>query len=366
MNDLARRTIIFAGGGTAGHIEPALAVARAWKKKYPQDREIFLGTTHGLETTLVPEAGFQLLTIPRVVMPRRISFSLLTLPWSFSKAIFSARKALGGVDLVIGFGGYVCAPAYVAARLERIPIVIHEANAKVGWANRLGSLFTHNLATARQIKRGSFASARTSGLPLRPNFLKSIEESGQDWNSARRSAKERLGWKSDHPTLLILGGSQGSTFINGEIARAIPSLTGQGIQVHHSVGSKNQLPPASSNYLPVLYIEDMATAYLAADVLVARSGAVTCAEFGALGRFALFIPLPNGNGEQARNADYLVEAGRAQLIPQKEFTATWLIENFEAIYSRSQATPIEGMVNDLHAVDEILSLIQESLKAKMK
>ncbi len=355
------RTIVFAGGGTAGHVEPALAVANGWKTLHPQDSEIFLGTTHGLENTLVPDAGFELQIIPKVVMPRKIGTRLLFLPRDFYRAISATRKIIAGANLVIGFGGYVSAPAYVAARLERIPIVIHEANVKVGWANRLGSLFSHNLASAHRIARGSFGSARIIGMPLRSSILNSVIAASGDWEAARRKAKEGLGWNCDRPTMLILGGSQGSSFINGEIAAALESLIEKGAQIHHSVGSKNRLPEKVQNYLPVAYMEDMATAYLAADIVLARSGAVTCAEFGALGRYGIFIPLPIGNGEQARNADFLVAANRAQVIFQKEFSADWLVANFDKIFSTSKATSMGALAHDLHAVDALISLMEDSL-----
>jgi UDP-N-acetylglucosamine--N-acetylmuramyl-(pentapeptide) pyrophosphoryl-undecaprenol N-acetylglucosamine transferase len=363
MSENQVRLIVFAGGGTAGHVEPALAVANKWKELFPLDEEIFVGTAHGLENVLVPAAGFALTTIPKVVLPRKPNLGLLALPWRFARAVWEARKVVSGVDLVIGFGGYVCAPTYIAARLEKVPIVIHEANAKVGWANRLGSFFSHNLATSHRIPFGSFASARVTGLPLRATILMAANDAAADWQMSRSAAKRELGWTIDQPTLLILGGSQGSAFINGEIAKSLFALTRRGVQILHSVGAKNQLPTNSQNYVAVPYIEEMATAYLAADIVIARSGAVTCAEFGALGRFAVFVPLAVGNGEQARNADYLVAAGKAVVISQKQFSATWLVDNFDDLQSRSHTTSAIGLVDDLHAVDEIVALMKDSLKS---
>ena len=356
------RTIVFAGGGTAGHIEPALAVAQGWKSLYPLDQEMFLGTIHGLENTLVPAAGFRLCHIPKVVMPRKLGLRLFISPWKFYRALRATRTAIAGTDLLIGFGGYVAAPAYVAARLEKIPIVIHEANAKVGWANKLGSLFTHNLATAHHISRGSFASARVTGLPLRMSILGAVGEASHNWEKSRRLAKISLGWSAERPTLLVLGGSQGSAFINGVIADALEWLVKEGVQIHHSVGVKNNLPEKRENYLPVAYIEDIATALLAADIVMARSGAVTCAEFGALGRYGVFIPLPIGNGEQAKNAEGLIAAQRARVIPQEYFSANWLVNNFQEILSASRATDIGALPNDLHAIEQLLALMQSSLK----
>lgn len=310
------RTLVFAGGGTAGHVEPALAVARAWKEKYPQDHCIFMGTPTGLENTLVPVAGFELRNINKVVMPRRLDLDLVKLPVRLLGAVKSAKRVITGADLLIGFGGYLSASAYLAAFITKVPIVVHEANVKVGWANQLGALLTKNLAIARPIASGRFSRASVTGMPLREGVKKAHFEASSDWHQARERAKEKLGWSLDHPTLLIIGGSLGSTYINSQIAMALPSLREKGIQILHSVGAKNELPPDCENYRAVPYINDMATAYLAADVVLARSGAVTCAEVGALGRMAVFVPLPIGNGEQARNADYLVALRRAVVVAQ--------------------------------------------------
>lgn len=355
------RTIVFAGGGTAGHVEPALAVARRWRFTHPEDRCIFIGTAEGLENSLVPAAGFELRNIPKVVLPRSLGPDLARLPWQLRRSVGSARAIISDSSLVVGFGGYVSASAYLAARIEKVPIVIHEANAKVGWANRLGAQFTNYLAIAHPVAKGKFAHAQTTGLPLRQDVQTAFENASRDWDGARSNAKRRLGWDLDHPTLLVLGGSQGSVSINTEIAAAIPALTSSGVQILHSVGAKNILPESFSNYTATAYIEDMATAYLAADLIIARSGAFTCAEVGALGRMAIFIPLPVGNGEQARNADHLVAVGRAIVLSQREFTANWLTGNLAALLLRAAKTSSPGLTDDLHATDKIVDLMQKAL-----
>lgn len=361
MSPEISRTIIFAGGGTAGHVEPALAVAREWKGRHPKDQCIFIGTTEGLENSLVPAAGFELRSIPKVVMPRSFNADFLRLPWQLGRAVQCARVIISQSTLVIGFGGYVSAPAYLAARIEKVPIVIHEANAKIGWANRLGARFTSYLAIAHPVRKGKFASAQRTGLPLRADVQAAARDAASNWNEARVQAKRRMGWNLDQPTLLILGGSQGSVSINAQIEAAIPALTSRGVQILHSVGAKNAVPPSTPNYRATGYISDMATAYLAADLIIARSGAVTCAEVGALGRMAIFIPLPIGNGEQARNADYLVAAGRAIVLSQREFTTDWLNANLDAMLVRSAKIPSAGLSDDLDAAQKIVELMENAL-----
>jgi UDP-N-acetylglucosamine--N-acetylmuramyl-(pentapeptide) pyrophosphoryl-undecaprenol N-acetylglucosamine transferase len=362
VSQSSEHTIVFAGGGTAGHVEPAIAVARAWMAKYPQDRCIFLGTPSGLENSLVPSAGFELRIIEKVVMPRKLGTEILTLPVRLLQAVNSARKAIRNADLLVGFGGYLSASAYLGAMLVKVPIVVHEANAKVGWANRLGAVFTKNLAVARPLDSGSFSRATITGLPLRAEVNAAYIAATADWHRARVMAKEELGWRVDQPALLVLGGSQGSTFINSQIAKALASLNEKGIQILHSVGSGNVLPQNFQNYRALPYITNMATAYLAADVVLARSGAVTCAEVGALAKMAIFVPLPIGNGEQARNAEQLVAKGRAMIVAQKDFSAQWLVDHIEGAFELSKEVSEVGSDEDVGAAQGIVDLMQDVMQ----
>ncbi len=355
------RKVVFVGAGTAGHVEPALAVARAWREKYPQDKCIFLGTPTGLENSLVPAAGFELHLIDKVVMPRSISLELVKVPFRLWHSVFSAKKIVGSSDLLIGFGGYASASAYLAARLAKVPFVVHEANAKPGWANRMGAVLTNHVALARPVKLSRLENSKITGLPLRPEIRAAYKSASKDWHQARVRAKTSLGWRSDLPTLLILGGSLGSTYLNSQIEEALPLLRAKGIQILHSVGAKNALPDSVEYYKAVPYIEDMATAYLAADVVLARSGAVTCAEFGALGRMAVFVPLPIGNGEQARNAEQLVSAGRAIVLPQKDFSHKWLEDNIETVLDQSKLCPENGSNQDMESEERIIELMETAL-----
>ena len=356
-------TVVLAGGGTAGHVEPALAVARQWMKSHPTDTCIFLGTKSGLENSLVPPAGFQLRTIPKVKISRTPSPSWLRIPFDLIASIAASITVVKNADVVIGFGGYVSAPAYLAAAITRTPIVIHEANAKPGWANRVGAVFTHHLAVAHPVEEGSFSKALLAGLPLRSDVAQGCTESAADWSKARIAAKSRLGFPSDAPLVVIMGGSQGSVAINAVIADSVSTFNDKGISVLHSVGKLNALPNATGGYKPVAYIDAMADAYLAADLIIARSGAVTCSEFRALGRYALFVPLPIGNGEQFVNAASLVAADRAQVITQKEFTAQYLSTNLNSLLEKASHAPIAGDPQDLHAAEKIVALAEFAMNS---
>jgi len=355
------RKVFFAGGGTAGHVEPALAVAREWRSRNPEDRILFFATSSGLENRLVPEAGFQLCQITKVRISRALSPSLLLTPFTLIRSVVQCSKALAGAELLVGFGGYVSGPAYIAAALRRIPIVIHEANARPGIANRLGALFTNYLATTYPISTGQLSRALITGLPLKENIVKAHQASEVNWNKARKSAKSSLGFSDELPLLFVFGGSQGSLAINSVIEQSKLNLKSQEIQILHSVGAKNSLPESDSHYKSSHYISDMATAYIAADLIISRSGAVSCAEINTLGRYALFIPLPVGNGEQELNANSLVEQGRAEVISQSDFTAQWLEQNVQRLLEASRKSPIDGSEQDIIAASKIASLMEFAL-----
>ena len=348
--------IVLAGAGTAGHIEPALAVANAWQQDFPTSKFEFVGTASGLENVLVTGAGFKLSTIPKVTLPRSLSPSGLLAPLHFGQSLFKSLQIVKGADCVIGFGGYVSAPVYLAAALRRTPFVVHEANAIPGWANKFGAFLGGAMAVGKSVKAGKFRKAEVVGLPLKPAISAALDTAKSDWPSARRAAKAKLGINSGKPLLLIMGGSQGSIAINSIVASSLTNLTND-FEVIHSVGGKNELPVAHTGYQPVSYIEDMATAYLAADLVIARSGAITCAEVNALGKYAIFIPLAIGNGEQARNADFLVEQGRAITVPQSEFSTQWLIENISIAMTKSQEF-MAGNESDRAAVANIVNLMR--------
>ena len=348
--------IVLAGAGTAGHIEPALAVADAWRKEFPSSQFEFVGTSAGLENTLVPAAGYKLTEIPKVTLPRSLKPNGLLAPLRFGQALAKSRQIVKGAECVIGFGGYVSAPIYLAAAMRRIPFVIHEANAVPGWANRFGAFLGGTMAVGKPVKDGKFKSAEVVGLPLKPAISAALDMAKSDWPTARSSAKAKLGIKSGKPLLLVMGGSQGSAAINSIVASSLSALMVD-FEILHSVGAKNQLPSATTGYQPLSYIEDVATAYLAADLVIGRSGAITCAEVNALGKYAIFIPLAIGNGEQARNADFLIEQGRAELVQQSEFSKDWLLNNISRALVKSEGITA-GNESDRDASANIVKLMR--------
>lgn len=345
--------ILLAGGGTAGHVEPAIATAKAWAKKYPGDKISFLGTKSGLENRLIPSND--LILIPKVVAPRSISIKSLLSPFHMARTLTKTISIVKDFDAVVGFGGYVSAPAYMAAAILRKPIVIHEANAKPGLANRLGAKFADGVGVGYELAQLQLTDAKVIGNPLKAAIIAASQQS--DWESARTLAKARIGAPKDLPMILILGGSQGAQSINSVIARANLS----NYFVVHSVGVGNQLPTEKPNYKPVSYIDDMADMLLAADLVISRSGAIACSEIAALAKYALFIPLPIGNGEQALNAQALINAGRAELILQNQFTADWLANHLPDLMKSALACSPIPSGTELNAPDEMVAMIEAAL-----
>ncbi|WP_312588311.1 undecaprenyldiphospho-muramoylpentapeptide beta-N-acetylglucosaminyltransferase [Corynebacterium dentalis] len=310
-------SVVVAGGGTAGHIEPALAVAEAVRRLVPNARITALGTPRGLESVLVPARGFDLRMIPPVPVPRKPNKDALTLPLRLRKAISETKKVLKDVqaDVLIGFGGYVSAPAYLAAKGLGIPFFVHEANARAGVANKLGVKLG---GTALAAVEGSGLDAEIIGIPVKESVLE------LDRGAIREEAREFFGVDQDAPLLLVTGGSQGAQSINNAMAEAQQILADSRVGVLHAYGKKNSFDVTSSGgpaYVAVPYIDRMDLAYAAADMVLCRSGAMTVAEASAVGLPAVYVPLPHGNGEQELNARPVVAAGGGVIVPDAELSA---------------------------------------------
>jgi UDP-N-acetylglucosamine--N-acetylmuramyl-(pentapeptide) pyrophosphoryl-undecaprenol N-acetylglucosamine transferase len=326
---VAKLNVVVAGGGTAGHIEPALNLADEIMRRHPNANITALGTAKGLEVDLIPARGYPLKLIPAVPLPRKPNLDLLTLPIRLRVAIAETRAILHQLDadVLVGFGGYVALPAYLAAR-GRVPIVVHEANAKAGLANRVGAQFA---AAVAETVVGSLPNAVLTGLPLRSAIA------NLDRTNKRAQARAHFGITSDAPTILVFGGSQGAQAINKVIEQAKREQLLEDLVVIHAVGRKNEFAfPKSQNYIPLNYIDQMDLAYAAADFVVARSGAMSVAEITAVGLPACFVPLPIGNGEQRVNALPVVAAGGALLVENAKFDVQYLSESVLPILKSPQ------------------------------
>ncbi len=356
--------VLLAGGGTAGHTSPLLATAAVLSAA--GDDVVCLGTPRGLEVTLIPQAGYELELVPPVPLPRRPNADLVKLPVNLRRAVKATLEVIDRVrpDVVVGFGGYVSVPAYLAARRRKLPLVVHEGNALPGVANRLGARLTRHVATS--FPDTDLRGAIYIGLPIRRQIA------DLDRMAKRAEGRAHFGLDPDRPTILVTGGSQGARRINTTMAAASRDLAAAGVQVLHAAGRPDEVeldrragdPP----YVVEQFIDRIDLAYAAADLVVCRSGANTVTEVAAVGLPAVFVPLPIGNGEQALNAHPVVGAGGALLIEDAAFTPSWvdsavvpLVTSKERLAHLSQAA--SGIVRR-DAAEQLADLIHRAARER--
>jgi UDP-N-acetylglucosamine--N-acetylmuramyl-(pentapeptide) pyrophosphoryl-undecaprenol N-acetylglucosamine transferase len=321
------RSVVLAGGGTGGHIYPLLAFADCLRRHDPGVRITALGTPKGLENELIPPHGYDLRQIPAYQLPRSVNMNLMRTPDRMWKAARAAGKVIDEVraDVVVGFGGYVSVPGYLAAWRRELPIVIHEVNVPPGVANKLGMKFTKHVAVGfphQPAQAEALRDARVVGVPLRRAIA------GLDRAAHRASARAYFGLRPDLPTLFVAGGSQGARTINLAVSGAAKELARAGVQVLHVIGARNEGVSVPSDlpvpYVTLPYLSEMELGYAAADLMLGRGGAMTCAEVAAIGLPTIYVPYPHSNQEQRRNALPVVEAGGGLLADDTEMTPAWV------------------------------------------
>lgn len=357
-------SIVLAGGGSAGHVNPLLATADLLRATDPDCRLTVLGTREGLEARLVPERGYDIEFLPKAPFPRRPNGAALRFPGLIRTALRAAGAVLDRVeaDVVVGFGGYVATPAYLAARRRRTPVVIHEQNARPGLANRLGARFAAQVATT--FASTPLSGSRVIGLPMRREITE------LDRGALRSEGLAHYGLREDRVTLLVTGGSLGAQRLNDAFAGAADALRTAGIQVLHLTGAGKPvdvMPGGSSPYVALDYTDRMDLAYAVADLVVCRAGAGTVCELAAVGLPAIYVPLPIGNGEQRLNAADLVAAGGGLLAEDAEVTTAWvqetvlpLLTDRDRLAQMAQAAAVMG---DRDAAEELVAMIRQAAGA---
>lgn len=322
---------LLAGGGTAGHVNPLLSLADAIIADDSANQVWALGTREGLEANLVPERGYELLTVERLPFPRKPSLYALSFPLRFRRAISQVKSYLKAnqIDVVVGFGGYASAPAYLAAKSLGIPVVVHEANALPGWANKLGAKSAKAVGVA--IQSTQLANSVFVGMPLRKE-IEAIAEYAD-----KEAARIHFGLDPDTVTLLVTGGSLGAKRINETIEASRKVLAAAGIQVLHIMGGRSDLPEVhEKDYVRIAYCDRMDLAIAASNFAVSRAGASTVSEFAAVGLPAAYVPYPVGNGEQKLNVADLVAAEGGVLVLDADFTPSYVANNLVPLVSDSR------------------------------
>ena len=314
-------TILIAAGGTGGHLYPAIALARAFLERNATTRIVFVGTSRGLESKVLAHEGFELALISAKPIMGKGPLDVLSGLWAMPVSLWESRKLLHRrrPDLVIGVGGYTSPMMVLAAALAGVPRVIVEPNAHPGLANKAVGPFVHRVFLAFSSAAAAFRSSkvRVVGTPIRREFLTRCVPSSRTPSGDRRH-------------VLIFGGSQGAKAINSAAIEGLPTLLKQRPEItvthqtgeldHRRVTEAYQRAGVSVNAVPFLY--DMPTVINAADLVVARSGAMTVAELTACGKPAILIPLPTAiYDHQTKNAKVMQDAGAAVVIPQPQLNA---------------------------------------------
>jgi UDP-N-acetylglucosamine--N-acetylmuramyl-(pentapeptide) pyrophosphoryl-undecaprenol N-acetylglucosamine transferase len=322
---------ILAGGGTGGHVIPALAIANELKKSYAAE-VLFIGTARGIENRLVPAAGYPLQLV-RVGALKIVSLmTRVKTAFDLPLAVWGAGRMLNefAPDVVIGVGGYASGPAMLAAVVKHIPTLAFEPNVVPGFANRVVARFVSGAAVHFAETEKYFRHAEVTGVPVRQAFFEVVAKRGGT------------------PTLLVFGGSQGAHAINEAMIRCLPELRRQapGIHIIHQTGERDY-NHARSVYQSLIsrtsgsagastevfkFIEDMPAAFARADLVVCRSGASTVAEITAAGKPAIFVPFPRAADDHQRvNAEALARVGAAVLVEESKLEGVWLAETIAAL-----------------------------------
>lgn len=355
-------TYLLAGGGTAGHVNPLLAVADSLREREPQSTVLVLGTKEGLEARLVPERGYELLIVDKVPFPRRPNRQALVFPARLRKAIAQVRAHIREhkADVVVGFGGYASAPAYVAARRERVPFVVHEANAKPGLANVLGARSAAGIGVA--FEGTPLKGGEVVGMPLRREIV------NLDRAAMRSEAAAHFGLDAARPVLLAFGGSLGALRLNQALADSWRDVLASGWQLLHVTGERSDLvDPQAPGYVMRRYVDRMDLAFALADLIVSRAGAATVSEISALGIPAVYVPYAVGNGEQRLNAASAVGAGAAILLEDAGFTGDTVRDTVVPLLS--DRARIEAMarasehVGTRTGTENVIAMIDRALRA---
>lgn len=326
--------VMLSGGGTGGHIYPALAVAEAIRQQYPDSRLVYVGNADGMEHELATEAGYEFIPVSVAGFKGRGPVQMLRVLYKNWRGLAEAKSLLRRFrpDLVIGTGGYACGPLLLEATRLHIPTLLHEQNAIMGKTNKILSRHVNKICLTfpiADLPAAVAAKCELTGLPVRQAILEA------DTATARRN----LGLAEDRPVLVVTGGSQGARHLNQAMAELWLELLAAGVQIVHITGEKlfaetaqlarqAGLPVepepklARNGFLLLPYLHHMEYALAAADLVISRAGASFLAEVMALGRAAVLVPYPYAAGNhQVYNAQSLVEAGAALLIEDAALSA---------------------------------------------
>ena len=367
------KRVVVAGGGTGGHIYPAIGIAQALQRMDGTVDIVFIGGADKLESTLVPQHGFRFLPISVAGFPRRLTFRWFPVIWKVLRGLTQSLRYMKELkpDVVVGTGGYVSGPVLLAALLRKIPIAIQEQNASAGLTNGVLARWAKAVYLAMESTREGNTFRRTkhvevTGNPIRPAITAFPK---------REATYQKFGLSPDRKTIFVMGGSQGARAINEAVVAALPHLVefAEQIQIVHQTGAV-EIEAVQTEYEKVLashqefrhcvrpFFDAVEEVYSIADIMVCRAGGMTVAEVTACGIPAIFIPLPSQTGnDQVRNAHSVAEKGAAIVLEQDKFTVDMLVETLTNILlnrsTHEQMVTASRALGKPHASDDIAKSI---------
>lgn len=361
--------IILSGGGTGGHIYPALALIRRLKEVNPSVEIMYIGTEKGLEKNLVEKAGIALKSVEIQGFKRSLSWSNVKTIQLFFKSVADSKKLVKEFkpDVVIGTGGYVCGPVVYAAAKLGVPTIIHEQNSVAGVTNKFLSKFVSKIALCFEEARGEFPK-------VPEKVVLTGNPRGQEMLAVVKSdILAEYDLNPELPTLLIFGGSRGARRINEAFVEALPQLVGKDFQILFATGEVHYqkisneltiLDVKNNNVSVVPYIYNMPEVFANVSLVMARSGATSLAELTALGLPSILIPSPYvTNDHQTRNAESLTHNGAAVMVPDAELTGDRLIKEVDRLMTdtlaRNKMAEAAKKMGITDASDRIIALINE-------
>ena len=337
------KRVVVAGGGTGGHIYPAIGIAQALQRMDTTVDIVFIGGADRLEATLVPQHGFRFLPISVAGFPRRLTVQWFPVVWKVLRGFIQSLRHIKALkpDVVVGTGGYVSGPVLLAALLRKIPIAIQEQNASAGLTNGVLARWANAVYLAMESTRAGNTFRHTkhvevTGNPIRPAITAFPR---------RAETYQKFGLSADRKTIFVMGGSQGARAINEAVVGVLPQLVGfaDQIQIVHQTGAvaaaavQTEYERILASHKEFLYyvcpfFDTVEEIYSIADLMVCRAGGMTVAEVTACGIPAIFIPLPSQTGnDQVLNAQSVAEKGAAVVLEQDKFTVDMLVETLTDI-----------------------------------
>ncbi len=350
--------VVISGGGTGGHIFPAVAIAKAIKNQYPQCEILFVGALGRMEMEKVPESGFSIIGLPIVGIQRRFTLKNLLVPFKLLKSIWKANKIISNFkpQIAIGVGGYASAAVIYMASRKNIPCLIQEQNSYAGLTNKWLAKKVNTICVAYNNMERFFPAEKIviTGNPIREELLASIKIN-------KTEAKTKLGFDGNKPLILSIGGSLGALSINQALQSNLTLIEQAGIQLYWQTG-KNFQPNLSSNnsIKATQFITDMTMAYAAADLVISRAGAISISELCALGKACIFVPSPNvAEDHQSKNANALVDNNAAILVKDNEAQKSLLPVAIQTITEPNVLQALSDNISKLAKPDALSKIINE-------